>query len=336
MFVIRSRKLFIYSAYLQSLQSLPKMLFVDFFVMVFFSSEWSKNRNSRVLVLMTGSNIMLSHCGASMEAALLGRYLKVVSVFEAAQTCVGKLPKRGDLPNLRLFKKIHYLFLCVWSVPPRCCSARFNLAFLMFLGFTVVYGLRVNLSVAMVAMVNSTDPDPDGNHSVTNACPPPSGRENTSNNFQQPAGVTPLKHWKSRHQDLSSRFIFCDASSLWPLAPGPSLQLGLWDSGLAARGFLLRLLVHADPGRLPGRSLRGEVFPGFGCAGHGCPHSAHPSRCQMGVVLAVCTASSGGLRRGTTGGRPDVFFFISLTGSFKLWTPICGNRIYTKMDWLNK
>uniref|UniRef100_A0A3Q0QW85 Sialin n=1 Tax=Amphilophus citrinellus TaxID=61819 RepID=A0A3Q0QW85_AMPCI len=44
--------------------------------------------------------------------------------------------------------------------PPRCCSARFNLAFLMFLGFTVVYGLRVNLSVAMVAMVNSTDPDP--------------------------------------------------------------------------------------------------------------------------------------------------------------------------------
>uniref|UniRef100_A0A3Q0QU58 Sialin n=1 Tax=Amphilophus citrinellus TaxID=61819 RepID=A0A3Q0QU58_AMPCI len=58
------------------------------------------------------------------------------------------------------------LFLCVGSVPPRCCSARFNLAFLMFLGFTVVYGLRVNLSVAMVAMVNSTDPDPALNRSV--------------------------------------------------------------------------------------------------------------------------------------------------------------------------
>uniref|UniRef100_A0A3B4FIG3 Major facilitator superfamily (MFS) profile domain-containing protein n=2 Tax=Haplochromini TaxID=319058 RepID=A0A3B4FIG3_9CICH len=94
------------------------------------------------------------------------------------------------------------------EIPPQCCSARFNLAFLMFLGFTVVYGLRVNLSVAMVAMVNSTDPDPDGNHSVTNACPPPSGRENTSNNFQQPAGV-PHYNWDSETQGwLLGAFFF--------------------------------------------------------------------------------------------------------------------------------
>uniref|UniRef100_A0A7N8WXT2 Sialin n=1 Tax=Mastacembelus armatus TaxID=205130 RepID=A0A7N8WXT2_9TELE len=44
------------------------------------------------------------------------------------------------------------------AVPPQCCSARLNLAVLMFFGFSVVYGLRVNLSVAMVAMVNTTDP----------------------------------------------------------------------------------------------------------------------------------------------------------------------------------
>ncbi|XP_065326517.1 sialin-like [Pelmatolapia mariae] len=95
------------------------------------------------------------------------------------------------------------------EIPPLCCSARFNLAFLMFLGFTVVYGLRVNLSVAMVAMVNSTDPDPDGNHSVINAsCPPPSGHENTSNNFQQPAGV-PHYNWDSETQGwLLGAFFF--------------------------------------------------------------------------------------------------------------------------------
>lgn len=75
------------------------------------------------------------------------------------------------------------------SVPPRCCSARFNLAFLMFLGFTVVYGLRVNLSVAMVAMVNSTGPDPAPNGSVVHVCPRPSGQDNSSENFQQPDGV---------------------------------------------------------------------------------------------------------------------------------------------------
>ncbi|XP_024121049.1 sialin, partial [Oryzias melastigma] len=64
-------------------------------------------------------------------------------------------------------------------VPPQCCSARLNLAILMFLGFSVVYGLRVNLSVAMVAMVNSTDPDTTKNSSVIHACPLPSGADNS-------------------------------------------------------------------------------------------------------------------------------------------------------------
>ncbi|KAG7273598.1 hypothetical protein CRUP_019844 [Coryphaenoides rupestris] len=54
--------------------------------------------------------------------------------------------------------------------PPRCCSARYTLAVIMFLGFSVVYGLRVNLSVAMVAMVNNTDAQPAENRSA--ACPP--------------------------------------------------------------------------------------------------------------------------------------------------------------------
>lgn len=60
----------------------------------------------------------------------------------------------------------------------------------MFFGFSVVYGLRVNLSVAMVAMVNTTDPDPGPNSSVVRACPLPPEFENTSSTFLQPAGVT--------------------------------------------------------------------------------------------------------------------------------------------------
>lgn len=62
----------------------------------------------------------------------------------------------------------------------------------MFLGFAVVYGLRVNLSVAMVAMVNTTDPKPAPNSSVFHACPLPPGMENTSDTFPQPDGVTVL------------------------------------------------------------------------------------------------------------------------------------------------
>ncbi|KAF3834251.1 hypothetical protein F7725_025455 [Dissostichus mawsoni] len=74
-------------------------------------------------------------------------------------------------------------------IPPQCCSARLNLAFLMFCGFSVVYGLRVNLSVAMVAMVNTTDPEPALNSSVVSACPLPPGGDNISDSFHQPAGI---------------------------------------------------------------------------------------------------------------------------------------------------
>ncbi|XP_072293168.1 sialin [Eucyclogobius newberryi] len=51
---------------------------------------------------------------------------------------------------------------------PACCSARYGLALLSSFGFFVVYSLRVNLSVAMVDMLNNT------NHHSTNSssvCP---------------------------------------------------------------------------------------------------------------------------------------------------------------------
>ncbi|XP_070778423.1 sialin [Enoplosus armatus] len=94
------------------------------------------------------------------------------------------------------------------EVPPQCCSARLNLAVLMFFGFSVVYGLRVNLSVAMVAMVNYTDPKPAQNSSVVHACPLPPGMENTSDTFQQPEGV-PQYPWDSETQGwLLGAFFF--------------------------------------------------------------------------------------------------------------------------------
>ena len=38
----------------------------------------------------------------------------------------------------------------------RCVKARYVMAFMAFLGFANVYAMRVNLSVAIVAMVNNT------------------------------------------------------------------------------------------------------------------------------------------------------------------------------------
>lgn len=42
------------------------------------------------------------------------------------------------------------------SAAPVCCSSRYGLALLSCFGFFVVYSLRVNLSVAMVDMLNTT------------------------------------------------------------------------------------------------------------------------------------------------------------------------------------
>ncbi|CAL8390908.1 unnamed protein product [Arctogadus glacialis] len=50
---------------------------------------------------------------------------------------------------------------------PACCSARYGLALVSCYGFFVVYSLRVNLSVAMVDMINATEP---ANHSAS-VCP---------------------------------------------------------------------------------------------------------------------------------------------------------------------
>ncbi|XP_057704747.1 sialin [Corythoichthys intestinalis] len=52
---------------------------------------------------------------------------------------------------------------------PACCSARYGLALLSSFGFFVVYSLRVNLSVAMVDMLNTTH-RPQHNHS-SSVCP---------------------------------------------------------------------------------------------------------------------------------------------------------------------
>uniref|UniRef100_A0A8C9Y7Z9 Sialin n=1 Tax=Sander lucioperca TaxID=283035 RepID=A0A8C9Y7Z9_SANLU len=62
------------------------------------------------------------------------------------------------------------LFLSLaYPVAPACCSSRYGLALLSSFGFFVVYSLRVNLSVAMVDMLNNTHQS-DTNHS-SSVCP---------------------------------------------------------------------------------------------------------------------------------------------------------------------
>ncbi|XP_029022325.1 sialin [Betta splendens] len=133
------------------------------------------------------------------------------------------------------------------AVPRQCCSARLSLAVLMFFGFTVVYGLRVNLSVAMVAMVNSTDPAPPPNSSNAHSCPLPPG--NDSNRFVQPDGV-PQYPWDSETQGwLLGAFFFGYLCTQIPggyLAGhyGGSIFLGLGVLGTAVLTLLTPLAAQ--------------------------------------------------------------------------------------------
>ncbi|ROL48694.1 Sialin [Anabarilius grahami] len=88
------------------------------------------------------------------------------------------------------------------TVPPKCCSVRCNLAAMMFFGFAVVYGLRVNLSVAMVAMVNGTNDQPSSDSNISNECPGPSHTlDNNSQSSEQPEGI-PRYPWNRETQGM--------------------------------------------------------------------------------------------------------------------------------------
>ncbi len=66
------------------------------------------------------------------------------------------------------------------SQVPACCSARYNLALLAFFGFFLLYALRVNLSVALVDMV---EPNTSlAKNTTSNVCPEHSSTINVPRN----------------------------------------------------------------------------------------------------------------------------------------------------------
>lgn len=84
----------------------------------------------------------------------------------------------GDEPETPLLQRGHE------DKPPRapaCGSSRYSLALLSCFGFFVVYSLRVNLSVAMVDMLNTTRHQSSPNHS-SSVCPPRPSPERPKHN----------------------------------------------------------------------------------------------------------------------------------------------------------
>lgn len=144
------------------------------------------------------------------------------------------------------------------SVPPQCGSVRLSLAVLMFFGFTVVYALRVNFSVAMVAMVNTTASKPAPNSSVVHTCPPLPNEDNTT--FQQPDGVR-KSLWNLLPHVVSGCW-YSFVSTILPQIPQYSWDLET--QGWLLGAFFFGYLCTQVPGGYLSGHYGGSLFLGLG------------------------------------------------------------------------
>ncbi|XP_038656410.1 sialin [Scyliorhinus canicula] len=144
-----------------------------------------------------------------------------------------------------------------------CCSSRYNLAILAFWGFFVVYALRVNLSVAMVAMLDDNVTSPK-NGSVE-ACPPHSN--STQRNHVQKGKVY---DWDSDTQGwILSAFFF---------------------------GYII---TQIPGGYLAGR-YGGKMLLGFGILGTSCLTLLTPLAASLSAYCVIALRVTEGLGEGVT------------------------------------
>ncbi|XP_076014875.1 sialin [Genypterus blacodes] len=147
---------------------------------------------------------------------------------------------------------------------PACCSARYNLAALACFAYFVVYSLRVNLSVAMVEMLNRTHHQAGDNHSDS-VCPSHTGPPPRSSNH-----TASVYDWDSETQG--------------------------WILGSFFYGYILT--------QIPGGYLAGRYGPkwimGFGLLGTVIFTLLTPTAADLGVGYLIAVRVLEGLGEGVT------------------------------------
>ncbi|KAM6186547.1 sialin [Rhynchocyon petersi] len=145
---------------------------------------------------------------------------------------------------------------------PVCCSARYNLAVLAFFGFFIVYALRVNLSVALVDMINST---------TTSA-------ENTSN--ECPEHSVPIKVPHNR--------------------TGKQYQWDAETQGWILGSFFYGYIITQIPGGYIASKVGGKLLLGFGILGTAVFTLFTPLAADLGVGYLITVRTLEGLGEGVT------------------------------------
>nr|XP_047933410.1 sialin isoform X1 [Anser cygnoides] len=146
---------------------------------------------------------------------------------------------------------------------PACCSARYNLALLAFFGFFLLYALRVNLSVALVDMV---EPNTSlAKNTTSNVCPEHSSTINT------PRNTTGKKYsWDADTQG--------------------------WILGSFFYGYIITQI----PGGYLASKIGGKLLLGFGVFGTSAFTLLTPLAADLGVGYLVAVRALEGLGEGVT------------------------------------
>uniref|UniRef100_A0A8C3CYY6 Sialin n=1 Tax=Cairina moschata TaxID=8855 RepID=A0A8C3CYY6_CAIMO len=146
---------------------------------------------------------------------------------------------------------------------PACCSARYNLALLAFFGFFLLYALRVNLSVALVDMV---EPNTSlAKNTTSNVCPEHSSTINT------PRNTTGKKYsWDADTQG--------------------------WILG----SFFYGYIVTQIPGGYLASKIGGKLLLGFGVFGTSAFTLLTPLAADLGVGYLIAVRALEGLGEGVT------------------------------------
>nr|XP_048701877.1 sialin isoform X4 [Caretta caretta] len=146
---------------------------------------------------------------------------------------------------------------------PTCCSARYNLALLAFFGFFLLYALRVNLSVALVDMV---EPNTSlAKNTTSKVCPEHSSALNI------PRNTTGKKYsWDADTQG--------------------------WILGSFFYGYIITQI----PGGYFARKIGGKLLLGFGILGTAVFTLFTPLAADLGVGYLIAVRALEGLGEGVT------------------------------------
>ncbi|CAJ0960166.1 unnamed protein product [Ranitomeya imitator] len=182
---------------------------------------------------------------------------------------------------------------------PACCSARYNLAVLALLGFFMLYALRVNLSVALVDMVNSTSSERV--NGSANVCPdhstgPSKPHNSTQARIQDGRGIRVLQGGRWLTKRLGKKYEWDAYTQGWILSSF----------------FYGYILTQIPGGYLAGR-IGGKLLLGFGILGTAVFTLLTPLAADLGAGYLIAVRVLEGLGEGVT--------FPAMHAMWSSWAP---------------